>query len=52
MRSMDNQVHMRRIEKDNICFLMEQYGKFQANEISRYVLIKIVGYRFSARTDL
>jgi hypothetical protein len=31
---------------------MEQYGKFQANEISRYEFIKIVGYRFSARTDV
>jgi hypothetical protein len=73
MRSMDNQAPIRRIEKDKICFLMEQYGKFQANEISRYDFIKIltvficrlllyikdparpstiVGYRFSARTDL
>ena len=49
---MDNQEPIRRIEKDKICFLMEQYGKFQANEISRYDFIKIVGYRFSARTDL
>ena len=73
MRSMDNQAPIRRIEKDKISFLMEQYGKFQANEISRYDFIKIltvficrlllyikdparpstiVGYRFSARTDL
>jgi hypothetical protein len=52
MRSMDNQAPMRRIEKDNICFLIEQYGKFQANDIFRYVFINIVGYRFSARTDL
>jgi len=26
MRSMDNQAPIRRIEKDKICFLMEQYG--------------------------
>jgi hypothetical protein len=37
---MDNQAPMRRIEKDNICFLIEQYGKFQANDIFRYVLLK------------
>ena len=52
MRSMDNQALIRRIENDQISFLMEQYGKFQANEISRYEFIKIVGYRFSARTDV
>ena len=52
MRSIDNQAPIRRIEKDKICFLMEQYGKFQENEISRYDFIKIVGYKFSARTDL
>jgi len=40
MRSMDNQAPICRIEKDKICFLMEQYGKFQANEISRYDFIK------------
>ena len=51
MRRMDNQATMRRIEPDKIRFLMEQYGQFQANEISRYDFIKIVGYRFSARTD-
>jgi hypothetical protein len=38
MRSMDNQAPIRRIEKDKICFLMEQYGKFQADKISRYGL--------------
>lgn len=49
MRNMANHAPMRRIEKNKICFLMEQYGKFQANVISRYNFIKIVGYRFSAR---
>jgi hypothetical protein len=52
MRSMDNQAPIRRIEKDKICFLKEQYGKFQADKISRYDFINIVGYRFSARTDV
>ena len=31
---------------------MNQYSKFQNEEISRLGFIKMVGYRFSAKTDL
>ena len=32
--------------------LMNQYSKFQNEEISRLDFIKMVGYRFSAKTDI
>jgi hypothetical protein len=44
--------HHFNIDNQSGDIIMEQYGKFQANEISRYEFIKIVGYRFSARTDV
>ena len=42
--SLDYQTPRTRVEKDRLNFLMNQYSKFQDEEISRLDFIKMVGY--------
>ena len=52
LRSLNYQTPRKRVEKEKLHFLMNQYSKFQDEEISRLDFIKMVGYRYNAKTDI
>ena len=52
LRSLDYQTPRKKVEKENLHFLRNHYSKFQDEEISRLDFIKMVGYRFSAKTEI
>ena len=52
LRSMDTPAPLRRSEKEKLEYLKEQFQKFSSDELSRLEFVKIVGYRFSAVTEL
>ena len=52
LRSLDYQTPRKSVEKEKLNFLMNHYSKFQDKEISMLDFIKMVGNRFSAKTDI
>ena len=49
---MNSQLLKKRVEKEKLKFLTNQYSKFQNQDISGLGYIKMVGYRFSSKPNI